>query len=330
MIRTLYRAEDGQPSTDLSPAEALSRLRAAPGTLLWVDLPGEPEASAEQVLRDLFQFHPLAVDDALRESHVPKLDDWGDYVYLTLHGVTHEPNSWEKLDTLELDVFIGPGYLVTYHMHPVEAVERVWQLVQRDSRHLGRGAEHLLYLVSDELVADYFPVIEDLDDEVDRLEDDLLADPRQEEMERIFRLKRALAHLRRIIAPLREVMSRLARNGYHSLDPASGVFFRDVYDHLVRLYDITESLRDLLSGSLDIYLSVLNNRMNQIMKVLTVVSTILMPLTFITGFFGMNFFGPVAPELAPWTDKAALVATLVLIVAVPAGMYLWMRRRAWM
>ncbi len=329
MIRTLYRALDGTLDTLMTPEQALAALRANTGGLLWVDIAGEATEQAELILRDVFQFHPLAVDDALRETHVPKVDDWGDYVYVTLHSVTHEKDSWEALDTLEVDAFIARSYLVTYESRPVECIERVWELVQRDLRHLERGAEHLLYLVADELVSDYFPVVEDIDDELDTLEDELLADPQQEEMERIFRLKRALARLRRILGPLREVMSRLARNGYPALDPASGIFFRDVYDHLVRLYDITESLRDLLTGTLDIYLSVVNNRMNEVMKVLTVVSTILLPLTFITGFFGMNFFEPVA-DLHGWTGREALVLTLALIAGTPLTMILWMRKRAWM
>lgn len=329
MIRTLYRAPDGTLDTHMTPEQALSALRAETGGLLWVDIASEAVEQAEVILHDVFQFHPLAVDDALRETHVPKVDDWGDYVYVTLHSVTHEKDSWEALDTLEVDAFIARSYIVTYESRPVECIERVWALVQRDLRHLERGAEHLLYLVADELVSDYFPVVEDIDDELDTLEDELLADPHQEEMERIFRLKRALARLRRILGPMREVMGRLARNSYPALDPASTVFFRDVYDHLVRLYDITESLRDLLSGTMDIYLSVVNNRLNQTMKVLTLVSTLIMPLTFITGFFGMNFFAPVT-DLHQWTGRVSLALTLALIVLVPFGMYRWMRQRAWM
>jgi len=328
-MRTLLREPDGELHAELTPDRARGILVERPGSLLWVDLAEESIDSAEHVLRDVFGFHSLAVDDALRESHVPKVDDWGDYIYVTLHSVTHATETWEALDTLEVDIFVGKGYVVTYESRPVAALERLFSLVQRDDRHLSRGAEHLLYMLADELVSDYAPVLEDIDQELDRLEDDLLAEPLQEDMERIFRLKRALAHLRRIIAPLREVMGRLARTPSPAMDPAYGVFYRDVYDHLVRLYDITESLRDLLTGTLDIYLSIVNNRMNQTIKLLTVVSTLLMPMTFLTGFFGMNFFGPVA-ENAAWTGDMALMITLALIVAVPIAMYLWMRRRAWM
>ncbi len=329
MIRTLYRSPEGVLDATLSSEAAWARLQETPGALLWIDICQEPHEQAEHVLREVLGFHPLAVDDALNESHVPKIDDWSDYLYITLHSVTHEPDSWEELGTLEVDIFVGRGYVVTYQSRPVASVERVWAMVQRDERHLSRGSDNVLYLLADELVADYFPVVDDIDDELDLLENALVGQPEQVEMERIFRLKRALVHLRRTIGPLREVMNRLARNGYPALDPASGVFFRDVYDHLVRLYDISESLRDLLTGSLDIYLSVVNNRMNQVMKVLTVVSTILLPLTFITGFFGMNFFEPVA-DLHEWTGRVALALTLTLIVGTPLAMVLWMRKRAWM
>jgi magnesium transporter len=329
MIRAIYRSPEGQITTDITAEAAWQRLQASSGGLLWVDIRDEPFASAEGLLLKTFGFHPLAADDALTESHVPKLDDWGDYIYVTLHSVTKHVERWEQLDTVEADLFVGRGYVVSYQSRPVAGIERVWQMVQRDERHLSRGAEHILYLLSDELVADFFPIVNDIDDEIDQLENELLESPESVEMDRLFGLKRTLVQLRRTVAPLREVLNRLSRNGYAVLRPESAMFFRDVYDHLVRLYDLIESLRDLLTSTLDMYLSVINNRMNQIMKVLTVVSTLLIPLTFITGFFGMNFFAP-SVDLAPWTGHLALVLTLVGLVATPVGMYLWMRQRAWM
>jgi magnesium transporter len=144
----------------------------------------------------------------------------------------------------------------------------------------------------------------------------------------IFTYKRALVHLRRILTPQREVVNKLARGDFAILDPDSRIFFRDVYDHLVRLYDITEGMRDLVGGALDTYLSVVSNRMNEIMKTLTIITTLFMPLSFLTGFFGTNFFQPVVP-LSAWTGKAAFYIMLAATVLIPTGMYLWMRRRAW-
>ena len=201
--------------------------------------------------------------------------------------------------------------------------------MQRDERHLRSGVERLLYLLADELVAAYMPAIDAIEEAVDKVEDEILGVADRGTVERIFGLKRALLRLRRILAPQREVMSKLARDDYVVIAPANRVFYRDIYDHLVRLYDLTENLRDLVAGSMDMYLSVVNNRMNSIMKTLTIVTTIFMPLSFVVGFFGMNFFQPVV-GLDTWTGMASFVATLALTVLIPVGMFIWMRRRGWM
>jgi len=329
MIRSLYLARDGHLRTDLGPDEYAAALQDVK-SLLWVDLAGEPPDACRPILRETFGFHPLAVDDALEESHVPKVDDWGQYIYLVLHAVLFDPqNDDELMNTLELDLFLGKNYLVTYQAQPIAAVERVWTACQRDMRHLQRGAEHLLYKLADELVADYMPVVEGMDEAIDQIEDEIFDSPGPSLLGRIFTLKRALLHLRRIIAPQREVLNKLARGDYGVIDAEDRVFFRDVYDHLVRLYDITEGLRDLVGGALDTYLSVVSNRMNEVMKTLTIITTLFLPVSFLVGFFGTNFFQPVAP-LNAWTSRPAFVMMLATMVLVPTGMYLWMRKRMWM
>ncbi|MCZ7539925.1 MAG: magnesium transporter CorA family protein [Anaerolineae bacterium] len=179
------------------------------------------------------------------------------------------------------------------------------------------------------MVADYMPAVESIDEAIDRIEDDLFDGARTAVPGEIFRLKRGLLHLRRIIAPQREVLNKLSRGDFPVILDDDRVFFRDVYDHLVRLYDITESLRDLVASVLDSYLSVINNRMNDVMKTLTVIATLFMPLSFVVGFFGMNFFQPVT-SLDAWTDLPAFLVTLLILIAVPATMITWMRRRRWM
>ncbi|MFC2037791.1 magnesium/cobalt transporter CorA [Chloroflexota bacterium] len=335
MIRSLYRAPDGQARTDLRPDEFKTALQDT-GNLLWVDLGDEPADICEPILGEIFGFHPLAVEDALQESHVPKVDDWGEYLYIVLHAVTFAPSdgnefdvAQHKVDTPELDVFVGSQYLVTYRSQDIAAVGRLWTACQRDKRHLHKGVAHLLYELADGLVADYMPVVEQLDEAIDYIEERVFTDPDPTLLEQIFALKRAIVHLRRIIAPQREVLNKLARGDYAVIDMRDRVFFRDVYDHLVRLYDINESLRDLVGGAMEAYLSVVNNRMNEVVKTLTIVTAFFMPLAFITGFFGMNFFQAVAP-LEPWTGEAMFVLTLATMVLTPVAMYLWMRKRAWM
>ena len=325
MIRSLYRPPDGPLRTGLSTDELPPVLREGVG-LLWVDLCDEPHPACEEILVNVFGFHPLAVDDALNESHVPKVDDWGSYVYLVAHGSAFEPAGEGIFDSLELDIFLGPNYVVTHQRRPIAAVERVWGLCLRNERHVRLGAGRLLYWLLDELVADYMPAVDGLAEMVDEIEDQLFAEASPELIERVFSLKRALLRMRRVIAPQREVLNKLARGDFAVVSPEDRMFYRDVYDHLVRLFDLSESLRDLVGSVLETYLSVINNRMNEVMKTLTVITTMFMPISFIAGFFGMNFFGPTV-EMRAWTGYLAFALTLVVMVAAPIGMVLWMRRR---
>jgi magnesium transporter len=324
MIHALHRHADGS-LTEPTAAELPAAL-TEPGGLLWLDLEGEPPETCEPILRDTFGFHPLAVDDALAESHVPKLDDWGSYLYVVLHSI-HAQNP-EAVHTHELDLFVGPRFLVTHREEPIEALASVWASAQRDSRILGRGCEHLLYRLVDELISSHLPVIEGIDADVERLEDQILERPKQRTLEQALHCKRALLLLRRILAPQREVINRLARDELAVIGEEHRVYFRDLYDHLVRLYGITESVRDLVGGILEMYLSAINNRMNEIMKTLTLITTLFMPISFIVGFFGMNFFGP-SVALPAWTGRPALWATLGALALTPLLMYLWLRLRRW-
>lgn len=327
MIQSLYLEPNGQLRTNLSQMDMAFALQE-PAGLLWVDFQGTPPEEDEQVLRKTFGFHPLAIDDALQETHVPKLDDWGAYLYIVLHAVVFDKVEGD-VDSLELDVFLGKNYMVTHHDLPVAAVSKVWDIMQRSTRDLRLGVDHLLYRIVDEVAASYMPAVEALDRSIDVLEDEIFSAPKPNTLERIFTVKRSVLYLRRIIAPQREVLNKLARDNYDVIDEHDRIYFRDVYDHMVRLYDITEGVRDLVSGTLDTYLSVINNRMNDIMKTLTVITTLFMPITFIVGFFGMNFFQPSEP-LDVWTRLPAFLLTLLFIAVTPPAMFWWMRRRGWL
>jgi len=329
MIRTRYFSSDGTLQPDIEPA-AFPAALSEPGILLWVDFVGEAPEACEPILLNTFGFHPLAVDDALRESHVPKVDDWDDYLYIVLHDIGFQR---EKLDikTFELDVFLGPNYIVTHHDLLIKSLDRVWETCERDERNFKRGVDHILYRIIDELAADFMQVIETMDDEIDRVEDEVFKRPETSMIQRVFTLKRATLHLRRVMSPLREVLNKLARDDYAMIDQRDRVYFRDVYDHLVRLHDIAESMRDLVSGTLDTYLSVINNRMNDTMKTLTLITTLFMPISFLAGFFGMNFFAPEATSpLNRWVGVPIFIPMLAVFTITPLLMYLWMRRRGWM
>jgi magnesium transporter len=218
--------------------------------------------------------------------------------------------------------------VVTHHDNPLPSLDAVHANCQRDPRYLQEGADHLLYKIIDNVVADYMPIVERIDEAIDEIEDQVFDRPTPRTLERIFTIKRALLAMRRILLPQREVLNKLARDDYSVVDQKDRIFFRDIYDHLVRLHDVNESMRDLVSGAVDTYLSVVNNRMNEVMKTLTIITTIFMPISFLTGFFGMNFFEPVA-GLVGWTSNQAFTVALGIFILLPTGMFLWMRRRTW-
>jgi magnesium transporter len=329
MIRSIYFTKDGVCLTDIPRQDYPAAVQDLEG-LFWLDFEGTPPETDEPLLREVFGFHPLAIDDALQESHVPKVDDWEKYLYIVLHSVSFNHDADSELKTLELDIFLGENYVVTHHDKPIPAVDKVWSAAVRNGHHLKNGADHVVYRITDEVVASYMPVVEELDEAIDHAEDEVFDQPTSKTLENIFQLKRAVLHLRRIVGPQREVLNKLARDDYQVIDPRDRVYFRDVYDHLVRLYDITESIRDLVGGALDTYLSVINNRMNDIVKTLTVITTLFMPIGFLASFFGMNFFQPVSDSLKPWTSSPVFMIVMLVTILAPAGMFLWIRRRGWM
>jgi magnesium transporter len=327
MIRSLYYVPGKPIQKDVPPSD-FPELIQNPQTLLWVDFVSEPAETSLPILQD-FKFHPLAIDDALQETHSPKIDDWGDYLYIVLNYMNAEENgdAWQT-DIDELDIFLGKNYIVTHHDYPIIAIDETWAACDRDERNVQAGADHLLYRIADNLVAGYMPAVEKIDSAIDQIEDQVFDRPSPRTLERLFALKRVLLAMRRILLPQREVLNKLARDDYQVIDPRDRIFFRDIYDHLVRLHDVNESLRDLVGGALDTYLSVINNRMNEVMKTLTIITTLFMPLTFVTGFFGMNFFEPPG-TLNSWTTNPIFYVVLVITILLPIGMYIWMRRRTW-
>jgi magnesium transporter len=327
MICSLFRSHDGNLTHDLTPQQLRDAL-ADRGGLLWLDVvtAGEDADRLAGLLGDLFAFHPLALDDALREAHVPRVDDWQGYLFLVLHAVALAAD--HTLQTHEFDVFLGPNYLVTVREGPVAPLEHLWDQCQRGSeRRLAAGAAHLLYALADAVAADYMPVVDALDDEIDRIEAAVFRRSRPQLVRSIFRLRRSLLKLRRTLGALREVLNRLARDDYAVVGQGERVYFRDVYDHLVRLYDVVEGLRDMAAGALDSYLSVTSNRINEVMRTLTVVSVLFLPLSFLAGFFGMNFFGESFNVANPLPAPLLLWLCLGLMAVTPLAMWWWMARR---
>ncbi len=327
VVRILYSDAAHQLHTELT-VDDLPEILKREGGVLWVDLVETPPAQARPVLEGIFGFHPLAVDDALEEIHIPKVDDWGDYLYLAFYAV--RPSDVEADKELvvlqELDCFLTSRCMVTYQAEAAHAVDRTWQTAQRDPRAFSRGAPQLLYQLLDTLVVDYTLVLEQLDDRVECAEDLVFEEPSEALIGEVFDYRRALLHLRRSLAPQREVLNELSRGHFAAIGETYAMYFRDIYDHMVRLYDVTDTIRDVVNGTLEMYLSMVNNRMNDVMKTLTIITTLFMPLSFLAGFFGMNFFQP-ALIRAGWTSTGVLWVVIGAMAVLPFVMYWWMRRR---
>jgi magnesium transporter len=327
MIRSQYFSTDSPPVLELPEHRWLETIREHTG-VLWVDIFDEPADRCRAIFKDIFGFHPLVIEDALLDSHSPKINEWDGYLYVVMHTPTPDTPDEPSLKTEEIDIFLGKGYIITYHKASVDCITKLWQMNFQDQRIAQKGPGYLLYRLGDQLVDLYLHIVDRIDQDIDNFEDVIFANPQNVVLEDIFTRKSDLLHLRKMLSYQREVYNKLARDEYKEVDPSIRIYFRDIYDNFVRIHDLAESLREMLSGTLDIYLSMINNQMNQIMKILTVFTALFMPLSFLTGFFGMNFFAAQA-GLALWTGGAAFTVLLLVMGLLPVSMLLWMRRRKW-
>lgn len=323
MIRSIFFTPN-QVKENLTPDEMNAALQQAEG-LLWVSLEHPSEKEISLILDKTFHFHPLAIEDCQSDGYQPpKVDDFGSYIFIIAHSVDVQQNI-SLVETSELNLFLGNNYLVTcFQSTRMPPVDTVWGLLPRDERLHSQGADFLCHAVLDHLVDDYMPLLDKMDEEIEWLEDQVLQTPTVQVMERILKLKHDVMTMRRIITPQREVMNRLSRDDFSQIDRQRRIYYRDIYDHLVRIYDLTESVRDIVSGALEIYLSSNSLRLNEIMKALTIVSTIFLPLSFLAGVFGMNF--KFMPELS-W--EFGYLFAWGLFIAIAIGMISFFKHRRW-
>src|SRR5215218_8345165 len=305
-------------------AEALPELLKDLSAVIWVDMESPTEAD-EQVLLDVFKFHPLTVEDCRENRHYPKIEEFDGYLYFIVHGVTANTDP-ERFNTIELDGFLGPNYVITYHHEMFRSINNVKQQLRTTPVACQRGTPYLLHQILDQVVDFYSPVLDDFDERIDQLEADIftLKRPNNEILSEIMDLKRSVLRLRRISGKQMDILHRMSRGEFPLITEGMRPFYRDVYDHLVRVVDLAENYRDLISGSLEAYLSVVSNRLNEIMKVLTIFSAIMLPLTFIAGIYGMNFDH--MPELH---SRYGYYAVWAIMIAVAVGMLLFFKKRGW-
>ncbi|MBI3182032.1 MAG: magnesium/cobalt transporter CorA [Myxococcales bacterium] len=309
-------------------AYADGRLRAGGAELLeapgikWIDLTG-PDEPTLRVLAHRFGLHTLALEDCLHLDQRPKLEEYPGHHFIVLQSFSTPADKARGLSLVEMHFFLGSEFLITVHAGPTSAVDQAKRRVEEDAPGtIGRGPDFVLYLVADALVDLNFPPLDAIAEELEELETRVFRLPDQRQLQRAFDLKRDLVVMRRVLSPQRDVVALLAKRALPIVSERTALYFRDVYDHLVRVYEQIESARDLLSNVMDAYLSVVANRTNDISKQLTIFATIFLPLSFITGFFGQNF--------DVLSGKSFFVLMLALTGLLPAGMLYWFRWRKWL
>jgi magnesium transporter len=290
--------------------------------VLWLNVDGLGDAATIESLGKLFGFHGLALEDVVNTHQRPKVDDYGDHLFI----VARMAHGEGQVVSEQLSMFLGKNYVVTFQNLPGDSLEPVRQRLRQSAggRIRSSGADYLAYALVDAAIDGYYPVIEQVSARLDQLEDEILIANSEDSLERLRALKQDLLSLRRAIWPHREALASLSRGQHAIISDATRVYLRDCYDHVVQIIDLVEVYRELVMDLRDFYMSAISNQINETMRVLTIVSTIFIPLTFIAGVYGMNF--KYMPEL-DWRFGYAFA--WLLMIATTAGMLYYFRRQGW-
>jgi magnesium transporter len=322
MIKTLVLNRESKTFTKCENPEQISEFCAVSPNIVWVDV-ADPTSEDFDELAKEFGFHALSIEDCRNEHQRPKVEEFQGYYFIVLYEA--ELLMGRRLELRELNIFLGKNFLVTVHSQPIRTIEIAERLWRGWTDLAERGTGLLAYLLIDTIVDDYMPLLDSLSDRMDELEDQIFVDFKAEALEEIFRLKKELLFLRRSVTPLRDVFNTLLRREQQIFSRETHVYFQDVFDHLIRVADTIDTLRDLLGATMDAYLSVSGNRMNMVMKRLTSISTILMSVTLIAGIYGMNF--DFMPELK-W--KFGYIGALGSMLVVGIAIFLYFKRIKWL
>jgi len=319
-VRTLITTEGQMPESEIADIERC--FKAAPHAGLWLDIEA-PDEDDYRLLEQVFKFHPLTIEDIKHQDQRPKIDEYPDYNFAVIFQA-----DWtaDEVAFREHHLYVGAHYLISVHLDPAPALTQLQQRLAKSPELTMGQPGFLTYLVIDALVDATFPALEQLDESIDSLEDEITDKASRESLQRIYHLKHSVTELRRFLGAQRDVFQRLITHGVHIQQQDMTLYYRDVYDHIVRQYESVDSLRDLLTSAMDVYLSTVSNRLNQTMKTLTAIASLFLPLSFLTGFYGMNFTYLVTvletPTIAFWVG----ISTMLGAVAIQLYFF---RRRGW-
>jgi magnesium transporter len=318
MLSILALEKPGEPAREVQPDEFTTLLRSD-GAIAWVRCLA-PTDSDLLWLRDTFGFHPLTIEDCRQRNQRPKFEPYDGYAFIVLFALSL---ARDTLETTEIHCFLTAHCLITVEDHDSPAVAAVWQRMHQAPDLMQRGADFVLYAVADAVVDTFFELVDSFEDSIDDIEERIFAPAAESVQPLIFRRRNLLIAIRRAIGPMRDVFNAILNRHLPLIQEPHLLYFRDLYDHTVRIYELLETERERLSNALEVHLSHISNTLNQVMKRLTAVATIFMPLTFLTGFFGMNF------KQLPFDSPLALLVALLSMVLIPGVMWLCMRRARW-
>lgn len=326
MISSFFYKKGGETEANLSRARLFSALGEKEG-LLWVDFENPSEFESDALV-EIFNFHPLAVEDCILDHSEPKVDDYEEYLFLVVHALTMlGENGKKELSTIELNLFLGPNYVVTFHKDPIESVSQdILKTQQKPSGMMSSGPDLLAHTILDHLVDRYLPIFHQYEDRADLLEKDMFnKSPSREKLATLLQLKQDISMLRRIVGPQRDTLHFLTRNAGRFIKAKHLIYFRDISDHLFRIASLANGMYDHLTSMMEVYFSYLSSELNVVMKRLTVVATLTMPTIMVASIYGMNF--KVIPGAA---HEHGFWITMILTVLVTFAMYAWMRIKKWM
>lgn len=290
--------------------------------IVWVDIEN-PDDFETEALVELFNFHPLAIEDCIADHSEPKIDDYEDYLFIVVHAAKMVPG--EELRTVELNIFVNKNYVVTFHKEPIQSIAQVRDALSRkQSSSLFEGTDVLVHAILDRLVDNYLPVLTEHERRIDLIEDQVFEQEGEGFLSRILKIQKDILFLKRIISPQRDTMSHLSKTVQSFVRPKNLIYFRDIYDHLFQFYQKAEELDGQLKGILQIYFSHVSTELNQVIKKLTILATVALPSVIIASIYGMNFKH--MPELQ-WEHGYFTVMGLMILTSI--GLFVWMKQKKW-
>jgi magnesium transporter len=295
-------------------------------SVTWLNVDGVHQIEILEQVGKHFGLHPLVLEDIASTGQRPKMEDFDDYIFVVLRMLRFDEKEKEnEIKTEQISLLLGPDFVISFQEKEGDVFDSIRERIRNNKGRIRKmGADYLAYALIDAVVDNYFMILEKLGETIEEIEEKLVTNPTSETLHTLHDLKREMVFLRKSVWPLREVINRLERSESPLINKSTYVYLRDVYDHTIQVIDAVETFRDMLSGMLDIYLSSVSNRMNEVMKVLTIIATIFIPLTFIAGIYGMNF--RYMPELEQaWSYPAILILMLIITIT----MLVYFRRKKW-